>query len=74
VHVAGDFNGWSTESAPMMRLPGTNVWTVTVPVKPGRHVYSYVVDGTRWIADPRAPRATDSDFGRPGSVVIVQVP
>ena len=50
------------------------VWTVTLSVTPGRHVYSFVVDGERWIADPRAPRATDTDFGRPGSVLFVGTP
>ena len=31
----------------------------------------FVVDGKTWIADPRAPRAQDSDFGKPGSVLLV---
>jgi hypothetical protein len=33
-----------------------------------------VINGKRWLADPRAPRASDSDFGRPGSVMLVQTP
>ena len=74
VSVVGDFNDWNAASAPLERLPGTSLWTVTLPVKPGRHVYSFVLDGKRWIADPRAPRAPDNDFGRPGSVLIVGAP
>lgn len=72
VSVVGDFNDWSVTAQPLTLENG--VWTTTVPLAPGRHVYAFVVNGTTWIADPRAPQATDSDFGRPGSVVIVQGP
>lgn len=70
VAVVGDFNDWNASATPMERLPGSGVWTASLAVRPGRHTYSFVVDGTRWIADPRAPRATDSDFGKPGSVLL----
>lgn len=72
VSVVGDFNDWDAQAAPMVREAGA--WTITLPMAPGRHVYAFVVDGERWVADPRAPRAPDADFGRPGSVVIVQTP
>lgn len=72
VSVVGDFNDWDAQAAPMVRESGA--WTITLPMAPGRHVYAFVVDGERWVADPRAPRAPDADFGRPGSVVIVQTP
>lgn len=70
--VVGDFNDWDVTATPMTLEGG--VWSATLPATPGRHVYAFVVNGTRWIADPRAPRATDTDFGRPGSVIIVQTP
>lgn len=71
VAVVGDFNEWSTTAAPMQQLPGSAVWTATLVLSPGRHVYAFVVDGKTWMADPRAPRAADSDFGKPGSVLLV---
>ena len=71
VAVVGDFNEWNTTAAPMRQLPGSNVWTATIVLSPGRHVYSFVVNGETWVADPRAPRAADSDFGKPGSVLLV---
>jgi hypothetical protein len=71
VAVVGDFNEWNATSSPMRQLPGSDVWTATLVISPGRHVYSFVVDGKTWIADPRAPRAADSDFGKPGSVLLV---
>lgn len=72
VSLVGDFNDWDAQATPLQRDAGA--WTVTLPITPGRHVYAFVVDGERWVADPRAPRAPDADFGRPGSVVIVQTP
>ncbi len=72
VSVVGDFNDWDARALPMVLDGG--VWSSTVPVLPGRHVYAFVVNGETWMADPRAAKAPDADFGRPGSVIIVQNP
>ncbi len=70
VALVGDFNDWDVNAAPLTH--DGSAWSVTLPVLPGRHVYAFVVNGERWIADPRAAKAPDADFGRPGSVIIVQ--
>ena len=70
--VVGDFNDWDVAATPMTREG--DVWSVSLPITSGRHVYAFVINGKRWLADPRAPRASDSDFGRPGSVMLVQTP
>ena len=70
VSVVGDYNEWNIAATPLTLERGA--WSVSLPTTQGRHVYAFVIDGERWIADPRAPRATDTDFGRPGSVIIVQ--
>lgn len=70
VSVVGEFNGWDASALPMTQVtPG--VWEATLPLIPGRHVYAYLIDGTLLVADPRAPKAGDSDYGREGSVVMV---
>jgi hypothetical protein len=74
VSLVGDFNAWDTTDALLEQVPGQQLWTVTVNLKPGRHVYAFVVDGTKWMRDPRAAEAVDEDFGRPQSVIVVQVP
>jgi predicted carbohydrate-binding protein with CBM48 len=71
VSVVGDFNGWNATTTPMVRTPNSAVWTVTLPLTTGRHVYSFVVDGSSWIADPAAPLAPDDGFGHANSVKIV---
>jgi hypothetical protein len=73
VHLVGDFNGWGREAAPMSKVEGSSAWTVVLPLAPGRHLYAFVVNDTQWVADPRAPRSPDRDFGKPESVVMVEV-
>ena len=51
VYVVGDFNGWDTTKTPLSRTSKDGVWSVTLPLSAGRHIYAYVVDGS-WSADP----------------------
>jgi hypothetical protein len=74
VRVVGDFNAWDKERAPMTRDAESGLWSVTLSLRPGRHVYAFVVDDTVWMRDPRATAAPDADFGRPGSVLLVGRP
>jgi hypothetical protein len=70
VSVVGDFNGWDASVNPM-KTQGSGVWTTFVPLKPGVHNYSFVVDGTHFVADPTAPIAPDDGYGQKSSVVLV---
>lgn len=70
VALAGDFDGWDPARLPLRR-EGAGLWTVDVPLQPGRYQYAFVVDGQRFVADPAAPRAGGDDFGQPTSVVTV---
>ena len=70
VVIVGDFNHWDTHATPLRRTP-SGTWRATVRLKPGAHVYSFVVDGTRWVPDPAAPLAPGTDFGAPNSLVTV---
>ena len=69
VALVGDFNDWDARAAQMTRANG-GVWSIVVPLRPGRFAYSFVVDGQSWYADPQAPLESN-DFGRPSSVVYV---
>jgi hypothetical protein len=72
VTVVGDFNDWSATATPLNQVSGDGMWTVTVPLPPGRYRYGFLVDGTEWVRDPSTPPALDDDFGRPNSVVTVR--
>ena len=75
VSVVGDFNNWDTNATPMTRTPTGGMWSVAIPLKAGRHVYAFVVNGangsTQWVADPTAPLAPEDGLGAPNSVVLV---
>jgi 1,4-alpha-glucan branching enzyme len=73
VMLVGDFNSWDERALPLEREHGSSLWSVTVPLLPGRHVYAFLVDSV-WTTDPRAPKTQDPDFGVTGSVVIVGKP
>ena len=70
VALVGDFNDWDPRATPL-HPASDGVWTVTVPLRPGRYRYTFIVDGTRWRRDPEAPRALEDDFGTPTSVITV---
>ena len=71
VMLVGDFNGWRPGAMPLRPSERQGVWSVTVPLAPGRHEYAFLVDGKHWLPDPRAPRAPMDDFGSPNSVLTV---
>ena len=71
VRIVGDYNDWDPRATPMHRSSSGGVWSVVVPLEPGRHVYAFVVDGKQWVADVDAPRAPENEFGIPKSIVMV---
>jgi hypothetical protein len=73
VSVVGDFTGWEP-TAEMTRDPASGLWSISLAVPAGRHVYAFLVDDSIWVRDPRAVAAPDADFGRPGSVLLVGRP
>jgi hypothetical protein len=72
VSVAGDFNGWNPAETKLERADG-GVWTVTIPLKPGRYEYMFVVNGKQWIADPLAAEDAGDGFGSQNAVLDVAI-
>jgi hypothetical protein len=70
VSVVGDFNGWDTGAAPAERQ-ADGTWVAFVNLTPGRHVYSFVLDGTHFMPDPTAPITPDDGYGQRNSVALV---
>ena len=73
VAVVGDFNDWDKTATPLERDSTSGIWSTLATVRPGRHVYAFIVDGTVWTLDPNAPRTKDADYGTEQSVVMVGV-
>lgn len=72
VSVVGDFNGWNPGQTPLERSDG-GMWTATIPLKPGRYEYMFVIDGKQWIADPLATEAATDGFGAQNAVLDVDI-
>jgi hypothetical protein len=70
VSVVGDFNGWKRDETPLIAAAKPGVWSVSLPLSPGRHEYAFIVDGQRWVVDP-ASIASSDEFGTESSVLLV---
>lgn len=49
VYLSGTFNNWSTMQQPMQKT--TEGWLTSIPLKPGRYLYKFIIDG-KWRPDP----------------------
>lgn len=71
VSLAGDFNGWSVNAQPMLRLGETGIWETTLSAVPSWSRYKYFVVGKDgkgvWKADPFSLHQEN----RPGTSSIV---
>lgn len=70
VAVAGDFTGWDPEIS-LEDPDGDGVWSGRARLGPGVHEYMFVVDGSRWVTDPYAPRYADDGFGNRNAVLAI---
>jgi hypothetical protein len=71
VTLVGDFNNWDRAATRLTPTGTAGTWTISLPLAPGRHEYAFIVDGTRWEADPTAPITVHDDFGTTSSIVTV---
>jgi hypothetical protein len=70
VALVGDFNDWRRGTTELHAGTRPGVWSVSVPLPAGRHEYAFIVDGTRWVADPSAAAQSD-EFGTESSVLMI---
>ncbi len=84
VNVCGNWedNGWcGTETSgrfdhgigSMSDDDGDGVWSVVLPLKPGRYLYKYAVDwGIRWESDANNPLNEEDGYGGVNSILILR--
>jgi chromosome partitioning protein len=70
VQVAGDFNGWKPEDAPMTKVNENGMWQVKMQLGKGRYKYRLVVDG-QWQQDPYNTNVEMNPYGECNSVLEV---
>jgi hypothetical protein len=71
VLIAGDFNNWTPESTPMIKGNGMGAWTMSLPLRPGRYRYRFIVDG-KWVTDPNNKYVETNQFGELNNIVEVR--
>jgi 1,4-alpha-glucan branching enzyme len=69
VFVAGQFNNWNGTANPMKK-DDAGIWSATIPLKPGKQPYKFVVDGD-WRPDPTNPDSADDGSGNMNSIKTV---
>lgn len=62
VELVGSFTDWRVRPVPMLREP-SGWWTARVDMEPGEHLFSYLVDGSVWMADYAASGVRANGFG-----------
>ncbi len=70
VEIVGDFNAWTKGVTRLERAAAPGVWSASIALPAGRHEYAFIINGSRWIADPLAPTTSD-DFGVESAVIHV---
>ena len=71
VQVIGTFNEWDPKGFEMRFDPHTQQWSLELALPPGRHEYSFLVNGQQSIPDPQAVITNDDGFGNKNSVVFI---
>jgi hypothetical protein len=71
ITLIGEFNGWGSTRELSLRPQGKGIWTVEVPLPPGRYQYAFLIDGKDMATDPRAAQHVNDDFGRKNAVLTV---
>ena len=70
VVVAGDWNGWDTETHHLAKHTQQGVWEIELQLEKGTdYRYQFIIDGKDWIADPNAYLTVDDGFGGVNSVL-----
>lgn len=69
VEIAGSFNEWLR--IPMEKVGASGYWEVKLPLPPGEHRFSYILEGNEKVADPTVTTRERDDFGGENSVLLV---
>lgn len=71
VSLASQFTLW--EPIPMNGPDRSGIWWIRLPkdIKPGRYEYGFIVDGTRWVYDPRATEFVHTFDDKINSVLYI---
>jgi hypothetical protein len=71
VELLGTFNNWKSGDIVLAGPDASGHWTAEVALPEGRQEYIFLVDGERWVADPKAATQRPDGFGRVNTIITV---
>jgi serine protease AprX len=72
VSIVGSWDNWATPGFTAAKL-APSLWQMTLPpLSSGEYAYKFVLDDSRWIADPTNRRRRDDGFGATNSVFVMR--
>ena len=71
VCITGDFNQWNHDSHCLQRGP-EDCWSIGLQLPAGPFHYAFVVDGKKWVLDPKALFMENDGFGKQNSVAMIE--
>ena len=70
IDIAGSFTNW--QRIPLQPAGSSGYWEITLEIPPGEHIFSYILDGDKILADPTIPAQEKDDFGTINSIIVVE--
>lgn len=71
VCITGDFNRWTHDSHCLLPSPEGH-WSIRLQLPQGPVHYAFVVDGKKWVLDPKALFVESDGFGKQNSVAMIE--
>jgi len=71
VELLGTFNNWKSGDIVLQGPDASGHWTASVELPEGRHEYIFLVDGDRWVTDPKGATHRPDGFGQVNTVIKV---
>jgi len=71
VELAGSFSSW--KRIPLKHAGSSGYWEITLELPEGDHRFSYIIEGSRRMADPTIAVREADDFGGENSILSVKL-
>ena len=71
VALIGDFNDWGQRDVTFAQSSYRGIWEFSMTLKPGVYHYNMLVDGEKWVANPKSASLVPDGFGGYDSVLVV---
>ena len=71
VELAGSFSSW--KRIPLKHAGNSGYWEITLELPEGDHRFSYIIEGSRRVADPTIAVREADDFGGENSILSVKL-